>query len=63
MVPALFPELQTGQLPGSDQLHSRGELVQRLRPLAQMAVDSYLARSMEQHVNDVLVSLLQNGTT
>jgi DNA-binding transcriptional MerR regulator len=61
MVPALFPELKTGHLPGGDQLNARVALVQRLRPLAQTAVDAYLAGSMEKHVNDVLVTLLESS--
>ena len=56
VVPNIFPELETGELPSGDELNSRAELVQRLRPLAQTAIDAYLARSMEQQVKKVLVS-------
>jgi DNA-binding transcriptional MerR regulator len=40
--------------PGEQELPAIIELIQRLRPLAQMAVDAQLARSMERQVGAVL---------
>jgi hypothetical protein len=40
--------------PTSEELPGIVELIQRLRPLAQLAVDAQFARSMEQQVHAVL---------
>jgi DNA-binding transcriptional MerR regulator len=52
-------------LPTGPELPQLAELIGRLRPLAQMAVDAYLARAMEHHVRAVLgerlVWLLESG--
>lgn len=52
-------------MPTGDDLPELTELISRLRPLAQMAVDAYLARAIEQHIRALLgdrfVRLLDNG--
>jgi len=52
-------------IPTGAELPELAELIGRLRPLAQMAVDAYLARAMEQHVRGVLgerfLRLLEQG--
>jgi DNA-binding transcriptional MerR regulator len=52
-------------IPTGEELPQLADLIGRLRPLAQMAVDAYLARAMEQHVRAVLgerfVRLLEQG--
>ncbi|MFL6238652.1 MAG: MerR family transcriptional regulator [Actinomycetes bacterium] len=41
-------------LPTGDELPELAGLISRLRPLAQMAVDAYLARAMEAQIREVL---------
>jgi DNA-binding transcriptional MerR regulator len=41
-------------MPTGDELPQLAELIGRLRPLAQMAVDAYLAQAMERHMRAVL---------
>jgi DNA-binding transcriptional MerR regulator len=52
-------------MPTGAELPQLAELIGRLRPLAQMAVDAYLAQAMERHVRAVLgerfLRLLENG--
>jgi hypothetical protein len=52
-------------LPTGEELPQLAEMIGRLRPLAQMAVDAYLAQAMERHVRAVLgerfVRLLEKG--
>jgi DNA-binding transcriptional MerR regulator len=54
-------------LPTGEELPQLAELIGRLRPLAQMAVDAYLAQAMERHVRAVLgerlVRLLEKGAS
>jgi DNA-binding transcriptional MerR regulator len=52
-------------IPTGEELPQLAELIGRLRPLAQMAVDAYLAQAMERHVRAVLgerfLRLLESG--
>jgi DNA-binding transcriptional MerR regulator len=41
-------------MPAGDELRQLTDLIGRLRPLAQMAVDAYLARAIEQHIRALL---------
>lgn len=63
--------LDTDRLLNSEQLSEIAALVRRLRPLAQMAVDGFMARSMEatvraamgDHLEVVLTHLSDEGAT
>jgi DNA-binding transcriptional MerR regulator len=61
----LFTEHGADWIPTGDELPELTELISRLRPLAQMAVDAYLARAIEQHIRAVLgerfVRLIDDG--
>ena len=50
----IFASHADNWLPAGDELRQLTDLVGRLRPLAQMAVDAYLARAIEQHIRAVL---------
>jgi DNA-binding transcriptional MerR regulator len=50
------------ELPPPEDVPRLAELVQRLRPLAQMAVDAELARAMERHVQAHLGNQLERFT-
>lgn len=50
----IFASHADNWLPAGDELRQLTDLVGRLRPLAQMAVDAYLARAIEQHIRAAL---------
>jgi DNA-binding transcriptional MerR regulator len=53
LVDTVATHLAPGSLPDDEQLATLAGAIRRLRPLAKMAIDAYLAQAMERHTREL----------